>query len=150
LKSVKKSLRKVEPGAKQVCVDDVVQDRADVDGDRRRERIRLLKLVRQIGDHGIGAQGRRLGGQRRHHHHVSRVLHELAGVAMIGMVIVGPVREHEVGLIKADEADDGQAVGAARLEQAVVVVEDAVRGADDGGGGPRTLMVPCPPPGPIP
>ena len=74
----------------------------------------------------------------RHHvghgHHVGGVAHELGGGAVVGMVVVGPRREDEVGPELADDADHLPAHVQVGHELAVVVVEDQVVGADHGAG----------------
>ena len=59
---------------------------------------------------GILRQVRHLRHDGRDRDHVGRVLHELAGVAVVGMIVVGPMREDQVGLEGADQADDLAAV----------------------------------------
>ena len=47
---------------------------------------------------GFLRRARRIGRDVRHDHHVGGVLDEDAGVAMIGVIVVRPRREHEVGV----------------------------------------------------
>ena len=110
---------------------DVVEHRPNVDRHCRRERIRFLELVRQVGDDRIPVEMPNLRSHGRHRHHVRGVLHELADVAVIGMIVVRPMRQDQVGLELADEADDRRPVLQRREQAAVGDVERHVFGADD-------------------
>ena len=58
----------------------------------RLERIRLLEFINQIGNDRVALQVRQVGHEGRHCHHVGRALHQLAAIAVVGVVIVRPVR----------------------------------------------------------
>ena len=51
-------------------------------------------------------QVRRIGADGRHGHHVGGVLHQDRRIAMIGMIIVGPMRQEKIRLETADQADE--------------------------------------------
>jgi len=72
----------------------------------RRKRIRLLEVVRQNTRSPGSEEMLRPRHDRGDRDHVSRVLDELAGVTMIGMIIVRAMREDEIGVVAADEVDD--------------------------------------------
>ncbi len=64
------------------------------------------EFIPDVGDDGILAQVRRVGTDMRHGHHVGGVAHGLAERAVIRMVILGTMREHEIRLKAADLAND--------------------------------------------
>ena len=88
------------------------------------ERIGLLETIGGIQEDWVVLERRHIGTDKRHRHHVSRILHEDARVAVVGMIVVGAMADDDVGLPLADETDDFAAVLQCRLQLAVVNVED--------------------------
>ncbi len=60
-----------------------------------------------------------------------------SGEAMVGMVIVRPVGDDQIGIYGADQADDVEAILGAVVKLAVGLVEDGVCRANHRGGGLR-------------
>ena len=87
-------------------LEDSVHLRIDVDDDVALERGGLCESVGHVGYDGIPAQGGDLRNDGRNGDHVGSVLNGDADGAMIGMVVVGAVREYKVGLATAHFGDD--------------------------------------------
>jgi len=71
---------------------------------------------------------RRIRDHVGHHDQIGGVLHELAGIAMVRMIVVGPGRKDQVGLPLANLADDLLADLQRGHQFGVVVVEHLVFG----------------------
>src|SRR5439155_27289941 len=74
--------------------------------------------------------------------HIGGVLQQRSGGAVVGVVVVGPVGQDQVGADLADQAHDRAPVGQARLELAVVVVQHSAVDADHGRCGLRLRLAP--------
>ena len=83
----------------------------------------FLKSVGIIHEDGVFRHRGHVGAKERDGDHKGGVLHEDAGVAVVGVVVVGAGAEDEVGVPRADEAREGAAVFEGGLEFAVVIVE---------------------------
>ena len=107
-----------------------------VDGDRQRggERVGPGEVVGEKEEGGIFLQVRGVGTEIRHHDHKGGVLNEQAHVAVVGVVVVGPVRKDEVGVPFPDQAGDGLAVLQRGQQLAIVDVEHLDLGAHAAGG----------------
>ena len=83
------------------------------------------------GRRGCSVRRRHVGAEVRHGHHVRRVLHQHADVAVVGVVVVGAVAHHDVGLPLADEPRDRPAVLQRGQQFAVVDVQHLGGDAED-------------------
>jgi hypothetical protein len=92
--------------------------------------LRLLEPVLEVHEHRILAQRGRVGRDIRDDHHVSGVLHQDAGVAMIRVIVIRPRRQHEISVPLAYLTNDLQTHIEGRQQLAVVVVEDDILDAD--------------------
>ena len=122
------------PGQPFVKLRDVGVERAvffldyvvDRDDDVGAECLRLRETVGEIEKQRVLAQRRGIRDEVRHRDHVGRVLHQHAGIAVVGVVVVRTGRDHDVGVPLADLADDLNAHIQPGRELAVVVVEHFV------------------------
>ena len=108
------------------AVDLFFVDAIDVDNDVRREGIGLLEVVGIVEKNGVFGEGRGAGNDVGNDDHVGGVLDEDAGVAVVGMIVVGAVGDDDVGFPFADGADDLAANIEGGDEFAVVVVENLI------------------------
>jgi len=83
-------------------------------------------MVLHVKEHWVVAQGRRVGRDVGNYDHISGVLHEHASVAVVGMVVVRPRRDHHIGVPSANSADDLLPDGQVREQLAVMVIENFV------------------------
>ena len=74
------------------------------------ERTWLLEGVIAAGEDGILVWNRRVGAAQRNFHEIGGVLHQLAGRAMVGMIVARTVGDDDVRLERADDANDAMAV----------------------------------------
>src|SRR5579862_4323376 len=84
----------------------LLNDPVDRHGDVRRERIGPAELVLGVQKHRILLEVGSIGAEERHGDHVGRVHDEDADVAVVGMIVVGPVADHDIGFPLADETAD--------------------------------------------
>ncbi len=113
----------------------LLDHRVDGHRDVRLERIGFLERVGVKEEHRIAFERRHVGTEIGHCHHVRRVLDEDAGVAMIGVVIVGPMTHDDVGIPFPDQAGDSAAILQGRQQLAVVNVQDFRGDAQEACGG---------------
>ena len=106
----------------------------DVDHHVGIERGGLPEVVREVTDHGVVREVGRLGADIWYCHHVGGVLDQPGGVSVVGVVIVRPVGEHEVGFDLTNELDHVVAVVDRGFEFALRIVEGDVLRTDDRGG----------------
>ncbi len=95
-------LRSVRVHRRDLCTPDIVYIHRDI----RLKRIRQLEMILKINEHGIAPQRRFIRTDRGYLHQISRVLHQLPGVAMVRMVIARPMRQNNVSIPIADLPDD--------------------------------------------
>ena len=109
----------------------LVDDAIDGEGDVGLERVGFLKAVRIIHEDGVFGEVGDIGTEEGNCDHVSGILHENAGVAVVGVVIVWTRAEHEVGVPLANGFGDELAVFEGGEEFAIVNVEDFGFDAED-------------------
>lgn len=90
-------------------------------GARRR---RLLKPIREKHKHRISFQGRYVGTEKWHGHHVSGVLDEHTCISVVGVIIVRAMRENEVRFPFSNQSGDGAAILKCRFELPIVNVQN--------------------------
>ncbi len=88
-------------------------------------------MVFRVKEDRVFAQRGDVGTEARDDDHERGVLDEDGGIAMIGMVVVGPVRDHDVGLPLADLAGDRSPILEGGQQLAVVDVEHFRGDAED-------------------
>ena len=103
-----------------------IPDRRDVEHHRRIEGIRTGEIIREVGDHRIMGQVGRIWADRRDSEKVGSILHQLTGRAVVGVVVVRPVRQDEVGAIGADQADQLLSALQGRFETPVGMIPDLI------------------------
>ena len=96
----------------------------DCDRDIGNERRGELKRILQIQKQRVMPKGRGIRTEARDHHQVGRILNQLAGVAMIRMIIPGAMRQDDIGVPAPDTANDIFPGVQRRQQLAVVVPED--------------------------
>ena len=99
-------------------------------GDIGAEGIGALKVVLVIQEDRILAQRGDVGHQRRNHNHISGILNQDAGVAVVGMVVVGTRGEDDIRVPFADLADNLFADIEGGEQLAVVVAEHFIFDAE--------------------
>ena len=107
----------------------------DIDDDVGPEGVRALEVVREIEENRVAAQRRSVADDVGYLNHVGRVLDEDAGVAMVGMVVVGAMSDDHISLPLADGADDLAANVEGRREFPVVILHHLVLGDAEAAGG---------------
>jgi hypothetical protein len=111
--------------------DQALEGALDVHAHIRVKAARLAEGVGEGQDDRHPGQVRHGGTDSRDDEQVGSVLHEQAGKAMVGVVVSGPVRDHEVRTERANQADDPMAMIEPVVQFAVGDVEDLV-GCPDG------------------
>ena len=113
----------------------LIADRFDVDLRVGAERRRLREEVGEARDHRIVRQRLRVGHHVRHSHHVARVAHQQADRAMIRVIVVNAMGQHEIGRKRADLTDHLMADRQRRLEFAVGILPHLDFATDHRSGG---------------
>ena len=89
----------------------------------RLKRVRFLKAVGIIQKHRIGLEVGHVGAEERNGHHVRGVLHENAGVAMVGMIVIRSRTHDDVRSPFANQAGEGAAILDGRQQFAIMNVQ---------------------------
>ena len=85
------------------------KDAGDVDGDVGPEGRRLLETVLIVEEDRILTQRRSIWGDVGHDDHVGGILNQDAGVAVVGVIVVGARRQDDVGVPLTNFSDYLQA-----------------------------------------
>ena len=107
----------------------LLKDVVDGNCDRRLERVRLRETIGVVHEDGVLFQRLRVRHEERHRHHEGRVLDEDSRVAMVRVVIVRAVREHQIGFPVADQPGNRASIFERRFQLAIVNVEHLDRRA---------------------
>lgn len=108
-----------------------LDDRVDGDGDVRLEGVGFLEGIRVVEEDGIVLEIGHVRAKEGDGDHVGGVLDEDAGVAVVGMIVVGARGDDHVGFPFTDEPGDEPAVLEGGQQLAVVDVEDLGGDAQD-------------------
>ena len=91
----------------------------------------FLEIVLVVQEHRVVLQAGRVRAEERHGDHVAGVLDQQAHVAVVGVIVVGPMTHDDVRPPLADQPDDGLAVLQRRHQLAVMDVEHFRLDAED-------------------
>ena len=109
----------------------LIPDRVDRNHDARLESVGLFEIVLRVKEDRVLFQCRDVRAKAWHNDHERGVLNENPRVTVVGVVIVGPVSDHDVGLPLADQPGDRPAILQGWHEFAIVDVENLGRDAED-------------------
>ncbi len=101
------------------------------DDDVRTKRVGPLKVVVGIEKDRVLSQIRRLRAEERDRDHEGRVLGEHAHVTVVGMIVVRPVGNDQIGVPGADQPSHGAAIFQGRHQLAVMDVQHLRSRAQD-------------------
>ena len=89
-----------------------------------------LETVLEVHEDGVLPKRWRVRRDVRHDNHICRVLNEYTRVTMVGVIVVGPRREHEIGIPQPNLPNDLLAHVERGDQLAVVIIEHDVLDAD--------------------
>jgi hypothetical protein len=90
-----------------------------------------MEAVGIIEEHGIVLQIRDIGTEKGHGDHVSGILDEDTGVAMVRVIIVGSWAQDDISMPFADEASNGSAILQGGQQFAVMDIQDLAGDPED-------------------
>jgi hypothetical protein len=100
---------------------------ADIDSDVGCEWYRSAEMVLQVKEDRIPPQRRNIRADVGNYDEIRRVLNELRGVAMIGVIVIGAMREHHIRPPIPNFPDDRPTRLEVRNKLAIVMIQHLMR-----------------------
>src|SRR3569623_2435592 len=113
-------------------VDDLLDVPTDINDNIPRQRRGLGEAVGHVGHHRVPPQDWGVAYYGRHRYQVGGVLHHLPHGAVVGVVVVRTMSQHEIGPEIADRSTDLPTQFERGLQLSIVIRPDFGLGADHG------------------